>query len=59
MLHRVLPVLLQDLVPLVTSPHVLLVCLQASALPLLLGVTVVSDSTEARVELLLPNLWVS
>ena len=51
--------LLQDLVPLVTGPHVLLVCLQARALPLLLGMAVVSTSAEARVGLLLPNLRVS
>ena len=59
MLRRVLPILLQDLVPPVTSPHVLLVSLRASARPLLLGVAVVSASSEARVGLLLPNLRVS
>ena len=59
MLRRVLPVLLRDLVPPVTSPHVLLVSLRARTPPLLLGVAVVSASAEARVGLLLPNLRVS
>ena len=59
MLRRVLPVLLQDMVPPVTSPRVLWVSLWASARPLLLRMAVVSASAEARVGLLLPILRVS
>ena len=55
MLRWVLHVLLQDLVPQVTSPHVLLASLQVSAPPLLLRVAVVSASAEARVGLLVTN----
>ena len=58
-LHRVLPVTLQDLVLPVTSPHALLESLRASARPTLLGVAVVSASEEVRVGLPLPNLRVS